>query len=111
MDWVSELRQGFRALPAGGVLSVSFADRSDTIGEVGSEFNALAAELGRMPPGDLSRERAHALRNRLAGILAALHLVGATGALDPAQQAALQETVEEGKRLDATLRAHPVGKS
>jgi signal transduction histidine kinase len=111
MDWVSELRQGFRALPAGAVLSVSFADRSDTIGEVGREFNALAAELGRMPPNEMSRERAHALRNRLAGILAALHVLNATGALDPAQQAALQETVEEAKRLDAALRAHPAAKS
>ena len=110
MDWVSELRQGFRALPAGVVPSVSFADRGDTIGEVGREFNALAAELAR-PGGEMTREQAHRLRNRLAGILAALYVVGATGALDPAQQAALQETVEEAKRLDAGLRARPVEKS
>ncbi len=110
MDWVSELRQGLRALPAGAVSPVSFAERGDTIGEVGREFNALAAELGRMPAGEVGRERAHSLRNRLAGILAALHVLAATGELTAAQQAALPETVEEAKRLDATLRAHPVGK-
>jgi len=38
-------------------------------------------------------------------------VVGATGALDPAQQAALKETLEEAKRLDAGLRARPVEKS
>ena len=109
MDWVSELRQGFRALPAGAVPSVSFAARGDTIGEVGREFNALAAELSRSA-GEITREQAHSLRNRLAGILAALHVLGATGELTPAQQTALQETVEEARRLDATLRTHPVGK-
>lgn len=86
-------------------MAVSFADREDTVGEVGREFNTLAAELGRTAPQGLSREQAHALRNRLAGILAALHVLEAGGGLDAEQRARLGDVVQEARTLDATLRA------
>ena len=105
MDWVSELRQKFRQLPtqAGAVTPVSFGDRDDTVGELGREFNTLAAELSRITPRELTREQAHGLRNRLAGILAALHVLEAEGTLSPDQRRQLREVVEEARRMDAAL--------
>lgn len=108
-DWVSELCRGFRQLPVPGAqtgeaTSVSFANREDTVGELGREFNALAAELNATVPNGPSRERVHTLRNRLAGILAALQVLGMGTDLSPEQQTQLQDVVEEARRLDATLR-------
>ena len=104
MDWVSELRQGFRALPAGVVPSVSFADRGDTIGEVGREFNALASELADSGEDRYTREQAHRLRNRLAGILAVLHVQSEAGELAAEEESALKELLSEAKSLEARLR-------
>lgn len=104
MDWVSELRHGFRQLPTGQAAGVSFADREDAIGDVGREFNALAAALGEAGPGGLGREQVHALRNRLAGILAALHVLRAGEELSSEQEEELRDVVEAARKLDAAWR-------
>ncbi|MFB3094748.1 MAG: hypothetical protein ACE10O_02695 [Candidatus Acidiferrales bacterium] len=40
---MAELRQGFNRLQSGRHPRVDFSDRTDTVGEIGREFNALAA--------------------------------------------------------------------
>lgn len=105
MDWVAELRRKFQQVRAGlAARPVSFAARADLIGEVGREFNALLAALQPTEPRALSRDQAHVLRNHLAGILAALHVLREDGSLSRDQQAHLQKVIEEGRRLDAGLR-------
>jgi len=103
MDWVTELREGFERLLRGGAQLVRFAAETGPQGELGREFNALAAELNGVDPGALTRERLHALRNRLAGILAAVHVLGQE--LGAEQQAELKRVIEEARRVDAALRA------
>lgn len=106
MDWLAELRDKFQRVRAGQAPSpVSFAGRSDTVGELGREFNHLTAELEHAGLGRLTREQVHALRNHLAGILAALQVLGADGELTGEEQARLQEVIEQARGLDLTLRA------
>lgn len=105
VDWASELREGLQQLlRPGGTIAVSFAARADVVGELGREFNALAAEWTAAAPNGLSRAQAHALRNRLAGLLAALHVLATTGGLSAPEQGELEEAVEAGRRLDTLLR-------
>lgn len=104
MSWMSELRQGFNRLQSGRHPRVDFADRSDTVGEIGREFNALAAGLEQGGANGLTREQAHSLRNRLAGILAALHVLKESGALTANEQATLSQTLAEARQLDPRLR-------
>ena len=105
MSWMSELRQGFNRLQSGRNPRVDFSDRTDTVGEIGREFNALAAGLEHLGANGLTREQAHSLRNRLAGILAALHVLMETTALNDDQQAALSQALAEARQLDTRLRA------
>ncbi len=105
MSWAAELRQGFNRLQSGRHPRVGFADRTDTVGEIGREFNALAAGLEQAGANGLTREQAHDLRNRLAGILAALHVLKESGALTNDQQAALSQALAEARQLDTRLRA------
>lgn len=110
MDWVTELREKFQQVRGqGGQVSVSFATRSDLVGELGREFNALADELGPVRAQALTREQAHNLRNRLAGVLAALHVLQEAGTLSADEQQRLQEVVEEARALDSNLRARAAG--
>lgn len=105
MSWAAELCRAFRELHAGGRPRVGFAGRDDTVGDVGRAFNALAAELEQVGANGLTRAHAHRLRNRLAGILAALHLLAESGALTADQQAGLQEIIQEARTLEtAALR-------
>lgn len=104
MSWIVELCQAFSQLQAGGTARVSFATREDTVGELGREFNALAAALRETGSNGLSRERAHRLRNQLAGILAALHVLGEAGELTAEEQAGLRQLRREAQKLDACLR-------
>jgi hypothetical protein len=103
MDWIAELRQAFKELEAGGRAQVSFSSRPGTVGEVGREFNALAMGLAEAASSD-TRERMHRLRNQLAGILAALHVLRETAELSKEERVALVQVLEEGKRLEARLR-------
>lgn len=105
MSWITELREGFGALHAGGQPRVAFASREDTVGELGREFNALAAGLEQAGPNGLSREQTHTLRNRLAGILAALHVLRDSGELAAEEQAALSQVLGTARQLDARLRS------
>ncbi len=109
VSWTTELRQAFAALRAGAPARVSFAGRDDRVGEVGREFNRLADALAQSrslgSPDGFSREQAHALRNRLAGVLAALHVLRVTSELAPEEEETLAHVVEDAKQLDAQLRA------
>lgn len=100
-DWVAELRRAFGQLQAGGQPQVSFAAREDAVGELGREFNSLALGWEASAAAEESRERAHRLRNQLAGILAALHVLKETGSFTPDEQASLGQLLEEAKKLDA----------
>lgn len=104
MGWVEELRQAFGRLQAGGPAQVSFAARSDVVGELGREFNALATELAETEGGKYTREQAHRLRNRLAGILAVVQVQSEVGALAAEEQRLLEELLAEAQSLDARLR-------
>ena len=104
MGWVEELRQAFGRLRTGGPAQVSFAARSDVVGELGREFNALASELADSGEDRYTREQAHRLRNRLAGILAVLHVQSEAGELAAEEQSALKELLSEAKSLEARLR-------
>jgi signal transduction histidine kinase len=103
MDWIAELRQAFHELEAGGRARVSFGALPGTVGEVGREFNSLAGALEE-PPGADARERFHRLRNQLAGILAALHVLRETAGLSAEEQASLGQALEDAKRLEMSLR-------
>ena len=103
MDWIAELRQAFNQLEAGASAHVSFSARPGTVGELGREFNALADGLEKPPAAD-ARERFHRLRNQLAGILAALHVLRETAELSSEERATLAQVLEEGKRLESRLR-------
>lgn len=105
MSWTSELRQAFAALRAGVPTRVAFAARNDRVGDLGREFNRLADALAQKGPGAFTREQAHALRNRLAGLLAVVHVLRVTGELSSEEVEALAHAVEEAKQLDAQLRA------
>lgn len=105
MSWAAELREAFSRLQAGGHPRVGFAGREDTVGEIGREFNHLTAGLEQLAPNGLTRDKAHSLRNRLAGILAALHVLKETGGLSAKEQAALSQVLEEARQLDSRLRA------
>ena len=102
MNWAEELRKAFERLDAGEAAQVAFAGRDGFEGELGHDFNEFAAEICELPAGALSREERHRLRNRLAGILAAVHVLGADeGAeLNAENLAAL---VDAAKRIDARL--------
>lgn len=104
MGWVEELRQAFGRLQAGGPAQVSFAARSDVVGELGREFNALATELAETEGDTYTREQAHRLRNRLAGILAVVQVQSEVGALAAEEQRLLEELLAEAQSLDARLR-------
>ncbi len=104
MSWMAELRQGFNRLQSGRYPRVHFANRTDTVGEIGREFNALATGLEQLGANGLTREQAHSLRNRLAGILAALHVLKESGALTANEQATLSQALAEARQLDTRLR-------
>jgi len=104
MDWAGELREAFGRLQAGEHACVAFASRVDRIGELGQEFNALAEEL-RSPGLDaLTRERVHSLRSRLAGILAALHVLRMSDELTSEEQSTLAQVIETARQVDERLR-------
>lgn len=104
MGWMGELCVAFGELLAGHRPQVSFSEREDTVGEVGREFNALAALVDRMGTGDASRDVVHGARNHLAGILAAVHVFGETNELSGEERNALTGLLEEARKLDAQLR-------
>ncbi len=104
MDWAGELREAFGRLCAGQEARVEFAARTDRVGTLGQEFNALAGELEGLSVNTLTRERAHSLRNRLAGILAALHVLRMSNELTPEEQTALEHVVASAQQLDERLR-------
>lgn len=99
-EWAQELRQALAGLTRGASPRVGFADREDLVGELGREFNALSAELQHTQGDSLSRERAHRLRNRLAGLLAALHVLKESAG----QPAVCEEAIALARELDARLR-------
>ena len=103
MSWVVELREAFAQLQSGGLVRVGFAGREGLEGELGSELNAFSEELLRSPDDNLSREQRHDLRNRLAGILAAVHVLRETTDLTAEDKEVLQQTLEQAKALDARL--------
>ena len=105
MSWTTELRQAFAALRAGASARVSFADRDDRIGDLGREFNRLAESLAGKGPDGFTREQAHALRNCLAGILAALHVLRLTSGVSAEEEETLVRIAAEAKELDTHLRA------
>lgn len=105
MSWTLELRQALAALRAGHAARVEFGGQPGKVGEIGQEFNQLAAALEQRGPNGWSREQAHALRNRLAGLLAALHVLRITAPLSPEEQDALSAIVLDAKELDSQLRA------
>jgi signal transduction histidine kinase len=105
VSWTTELRQAFAALRAGRPARVRFDARDDRVGELGREFNRLADALAQKAPDGFSREQAHALRNRLAGLLAVLHVLRVTGDTNPEEEEALAGIVAEAKELDTQLRA------
>jgi len=104
MGWIVELRQAFNELEAGGRPRVRFSASPGTVGELGRGFNALADALENPAAAPDARERFHRLRNQLAGILAALHVLGETTELSPEERATLAQVLEEGKKLEARLR-------
>ncbi len=105
MSWAAELRQAFDRLEARQPSRVGFSDRAGPVGEVGREFNALAADLEHRPSEGLSRDQAHRLRNRLAGILAALQVLEASGELSAEENRAVSRVLATARQLDARLRA------
>ncbi|HXE74750.1 MAG TPA: hypothetical protein VNN18_03800 [Candidatus Xenobia bacterium] len=105
MSWTLELRQAFAALRAGRPARVEFTGQPGKVGEIGEEFNQLAAALVERGANGWSREQSHALRNRLAGLLAMLHLLRLTAPLTPEELDTLGTIVLEAKELDAQLRA------
>lgn len=98
------MRVAFGELRAGQRPQVSFSGRQDTVGEVGREFNALAALVDRMGAGEASREVVHGARNHLAGILAAVHVFVETNDLSGEERNALAGLLEEARKLDLQLR-------
>ena len=104
VSWTTELRRAFAALRAGEPARVAFDARDDRVGEVGREFNRLADALAQKGADGFSREQAHALRNRLAGILAVLHLLRVTTDVSPEEGETLARIVAEAKELDTQLR-------
>lgn len=105
MSWVTELREAFSRLRAREHAHVGFVELGGTVGELGREFNALAETLAQGSANGLTRAEAHALRNRLAGILAALHVLRESDELAAAEKDTLGRILEEAKDLDASLRA------
>jgi signal transduction histidine kinase len=105
VTWTTELRQAFAALRAGRPARVAFDARNDRIGDLGREFNRLADDVAARGPEGFTREQAHALRNRLAGILAVLHVLRLTGASGPEEEEALAQVAADAKELDTRLRA------
>lgn len=104
MTWVGELRDAFGRLLEGERPRVGFAAPGTTIGEVGNEFNALVDDVQRLASGGWTREDAHSVRNRLAGILAAIHVLAETNELPAEEKELVKELQESAKALDASLR-------
>jgi hypothetical protein len=105
VNWTAELKDAFAALRAGRPARVTFDARDDRLGDLGREFNRLADAVAQKGPDGFTREQAHALRNRLAGILAVLHVLRLTGASSPEDEEALARIVADAKELDTRLRA------
>jgi signal transduction histidine kinase len=105
MGWAEELRQAFERLGRGEAARVEFGARADRAGEIGREFNALADGLTARGTNSLTREEVHRLRNRLAGLLAALHVLAETSGADEAERVALKQAAQAAQALDARLRA------
>ncbi|MFQ5723575.1 MAG: hypothetical protein ACE5G6_03710 [Terriglobia bacterium] len=105
MNWATELRDAFRELEAEQPARVQFAERADPLGELGREFNTLAQDWRQRGPDGLTRQQAHRLRNRLAGILAALQVLRANRELPAEEEAALRQVLDLAKQLDVRLRA------
>lgn len=104
MSWAVELREAFTQLQSGGTVQVGFVDAPGLEGELGRELNAFSEELLRAPSEHLSREQRHGLRNRLAGILAAVHVLRETADLTDEDREVLRQALEQAKALDARLR-------
>ena len=102
MNWAEELQRAFVQLDRGEVVRVAFAEHDGFEGELGQDFNEFAEEIGGLPPGPLSREERHRLRNRLAGILAAVHVLGSGAGAAPNGDE-LAKLAEAAKRIDARL--------
>ena len=84
---------------------MTFSDLPGIAGELGRDFNALADGLEKpAAAAPDARERFHRLRNQLAGILAAVHVLRETTELNAEQRAALAQVLEEGKKLETRLR-------
>ena len=102
MNWVEELQRAFVRLDGGDSVQVGFAEHDGFEGELGQDFNEFAEEIGGLSPGPLSREERHRLRNRLAGILAAVHVLGSGEGAAPNGNE-LAKLAEAAKRIDARL--------
>lgn len=103
MGWATELQNAFQRLETGQPVRVEFAGRPGLEGELGRELNNFAEQWRKLPPGDLSRELRHSLRNRIAGILAAVHVLRETSQLPEQDQEALRQSLEVAQKLDARL--------
>ena len=104
VNWTGELRRGFERLRAGERPRVDLSAGDTTVDEIGTEFNALAADMERMKAEGASREQLHRARNRLAGILAALQVFGEIGDLSAADKATIRDVIEEARKVEGQLR-------
>ena len=102
MTWVEELREAFERLAAGEVARVEFVSGDGLEEELGRDFNDFAVEIRELPAGPLTREERHRLRNRLAGILAAVHVLGSGEGAEPSGND-LAKLAEAAKRIDVRL--------
>ena len=104
MSWAGELRDALRRLGQGAPGRVDFTGRGELVEELGREFNDFTGEMGRLPAGPLSRDQRHALRNRLAGILAAVHVLRESGGLAEGEEEAVRQSLIEAEKIDLRLR-------
>ena len=102
MNWAEELQRAFMRLDKGEAVRVAFAERDGFEGELGQDFNEFAEEIRGLPAGPLTREERHRLRNRLAGVLAAVHVLGSEESAEPGGNE-LAKLAEAAKRIDIRL--------
>jgi len=105
MSWAGELRQAFVRLQAGERPRLRLGEGDTTREEIGAEFNALVEDMENMKAKGAARGDVHRARNRLAGILAALHLMDEGGErLGEEESTSINDVIEEARKLDGQLR-------
>lgn len=104
MSWATELRTAFRRLQTGNPQRVGFADQPGLAGALGREWNLFVEAVPQWPVADLTRQQRHDLRNRLAGILAAVHVLHQSVPLRTEDEEALRQAIEEARTVDARLQ-------